>query len=201
VTSPPFAPPSRNSLNDNFSQVSPQFALAWHFTPQQMAYGSVARGFRAGGFNQTSPPGSERYGTSTAGIMRSDLSPFGSITKWKPQSRFTTSIGETSNSTNPFREAAAPPFSSITQGGGEQGVEFEGKWRPMPGWDLFGSVGYTDAKFLSDSLSQGVSVGGNHLPYAPTFTGNVGTPNSPGHPVARPLFMHGPSGCLWRFRV
>jgi iron complex outermembrane receptor protein len=56
-----------------------------------------------------------------------------------------------------------------------KGVECELKYRPMAGWDLFGSVGYTEAKFLSGSTSQGASVSGNRLPFAPVFTGNMGT--------------------------
>jgi iron complex outermembrane receptor protein len=56
-----------------------------------------------------------------------------------------------------------------------KGVEFETRYRPLAGWDLFGSVGYTDAEFRSGSVSQGVNVGGNTLPFAPEFTGNVGT--------------------------
>ena len=176
VTTPPFAPSSRNSLDDNFSQVSPQFALAYHFTPHQMAYGSVARGFRAGGFNQTSPPGSERYGTEHSWNYE-----VGFKSLWF-DSKVETTVAlfyidwRNLQLNEPVPGSGGTSFFIDNAGAAvSKGVEFETKWRPMPGWDLFGSVGYTDAKFLSDSHSQGVSVGGNHLPYAPTFTGNVGT--------------------------
>ncbi len=56
-----------------------------------------------------------------------------------------------------------------------KGVEFETRYRPLAGWDLFGSVSYTEAKFLSGSVSQGSSVSGHRLPFAPIFTGNLGT--------------------------
>ena len=66
-----------------------------------------------------------------------------------------------------------------------KGVEFELKYRPIRGWDLFGSVGYTEAKFLSGSTAfnpnlnppfgASQDVTGNRLPYAPIYTGNVGT--------------------------
>jgi iron complex outermembrane recepter protein len=56
-----------------------------------------------------------------------------------------------------------------------KGVEFEIKYRPCSHVDLFGSVGYNDAQFLSGSMNLGSNVGGNRLPYAPDFTGNVGT--------------------------
>jgi len=176
VTSPPFAPPSRNSLDDTFSQVSPQFALAYHFTPHQMAYGSVARGFRAGGFNQTSPPGSERYGTEHSWNYEVGFKSLWFDNKVETTVALFYIDWRNLQLNEPVPGSGGASFFIDNAGAAvSKGVEFEGKWRPTPGWDLFGSVGYTDAKFLSDSLSQGVSVGGNHLPYAPTFTGNVGT--------------------------
>jgi iron complex outermembrane receptor protein len=176
VTIPPLAPSSSSSLSDNFSQVSPQFALAYHFTPSQMAYGSAARGFRAGGFNQTSPPGSERYGTEHSWNYE-----VGFKSLWF-DNRVETTIAlfyidwRNLQLNEPVPGSGGTSFFIDNAGAAvSKGVELETKWRPMPGWDLFGSAGYTDAKFLSDSVSLGANVGGHRLPFAPMYTGNVGT--------------------------
>ena len=60
--SPQIAPDLVVDTDDSFSNVSPQFAAAFRFRPGQSAYGSFARGFKAGGFNPASPAGSEAYG-------------------------------------------------------------------------------------------------------------------------------------------
>jgi len=55
-----------------------------------------------------------------------------------------------------------------------KGVEFELNARPVEGWDVFASVGYDDARFLSGSESSGASVAGNRVPFAPDYTANAG---------------------------
>jgi outer membrane receptor protein involved in Fe transport len=49
-----------------FSDVSPQVSAAYRFAPARMAYASVGRGYKAGGFNAASPSGSEAYGEEHA---------------------------------------------------------------------------------------------------------------------------------------
>ena len=71
------APPSRRrspwTPSARFSDVSPQAALAYRFTPDRMAYVSVAQGFKAGGFNAASPAGSEAYGEEHAWNLEAGL--------------------------------------------------------------------------------------------------------------------------------
>ena len=176
ATAPPLIPSSKGSPSGNFSQVSPQFGLVYRFTPNQMCYLSVARGYKAGGFNQTSPAGSEEYGTEHSwnyevghkslwcdGKLETTLALF--YIDWR-----NLQLNE------PVPGSGGTSFFIANAGAAaSKGVEFETKYRPLPGWDLFGSVGYNDAEFLSGSRSQGVNVGGNRLPYASRFTGNMGT--------------------------
>jgi iron complex outermembrane receptor protein len=56
-----------------------------------------------------------------------------------------------------------------------KGVEFELQYRPLAGWDFFGSVGFADAEFDAGSTENDVEIGGHRLPFAPRFTGNIGT--------------------------
>jgi iron complex outermembrane receptor protein len=176
VTTPPLAPSSQSSPSDTFDQVSPQFAIAYHFNAQQMAYGSAARGFRAGGFNQVSPPGSEEYGTEHSWNYE-----VGFKSLWL-ENKVETTLAlfyidwRNLQLNEPVPGSGGTSFFIQNAGAAvSKGVEFETKWRALKGLDLFGSVGYMDARFLSDSVSLGSSVGGNRLPYAPRFTGNVGS--------------------------
>ena len=68
--SPQIFPPAVVSAERSFSNVSPQVALAYRFQPGRMAYVSVGRGFKAGGFNPASPSGSEATAKSTPGTSR-----------------------------------------------------------------------------------------------------------------------------------
>ncbi len=59
---PAIAPPQQTVADEGFSNVSPQFAAAFHLQPGKTVYVSVANGYKAGGFNAASPPGTELYG-------------------------------------------------------------------------------------------------------------------------------------------
>jgi len=65
-TQPPLGPPTSVQASRSFSDVSPQVGVAFHFKPETMAYVSLNRGYKAGGFNPTAPPGSEAYGEEHA---------------------------------------------------------------------------------------------------------------------------------------
>jgi iron complex outermembrane recepter protein len=176
-----------HNLSDHFGEVSPQFSLAYHVATNQMVYGTAARGYRAGGFNPISPPGSEEYGTEHSWNYE-----IGYKAGWldgKLETRLALFyIDWIGLQLNQAVGATAPGQFYIANAGGadSKGVEFSLLYRPMLGWDLFGSVGYAQANFLSGSTAYnpnlpppGVGavqdVSGNRLPYAPSFTGNLGT--------------------------
>jgi iron complex outermembrane receptor protein len=58
------------------------------------------------------------------------------------------------------------------------GVELEVTARPQQGLDLFGTFGYTHARFGDGSLSSGVDVSGNELPSTPAYTATLGAGRS-----------------------
>jgi iron complex outermembrane recepter protein len=174
-TVPAFGPPAVQELDDDFSEISPQFALMYHITPNHAAYATVARGFKAGGFNATSPAGTESYdeedswnyevGLKTSWFenrLRASLAAF--YTHWDDLQL---------NVPNP----AVPGQFYIANVGAaaSKGVEFELNARLAKGWDFFAGAGYNDAEFLSGSRSSGASVSGNDIPFTPEFTVNAGT--------------------------
>ena len=63
---PALAPPSVVDERRTFTDVSPQASVAFRAAPGRTLYVSAARGFKAGGFNPASPPGSEAYGEEHA---------------------------------------------------------------------------------------------------------------------------------------
>jgi iron complex outermembrane recepter protein len=172
--SPVIVPPATVVAEKDFNDVSPQFAVAYRVVPRQIVYGTVARGFKAGGFNPASPAGFEAYGQERswsyeAGVKTSWLAERLSLNAavfhidWRELQVYLP---------NPL--VPAQFYVANAAGATSNGVELEFQARPLPALDLFGAVGTTNAHFASGSTSGGVSVGGNDLPNAPAYTANAG---------------------------
>lgn len=176
VTSPAFVPASQSNPADDFSQVSPQFSLAYRFMTNQSVYASVARGFRAGGFNQTSLPGQEAYGAEKS--WNYEIGHKAEVFNGRLQTALALYYIDWRNLqlNQPVPGSGGQSYFIANAGNAySEGVEFEVRYRPFSNWDLFGGVGYSHARFRSGSRSLDSSVGGNRLPYAPEYTGNMGT--------------------------
>jgi iron complex outermembrane receptor protein len=165
------------SLGQSFHEVTPQFGLAYRFTPNVMTYGTITRGYKAGGINDSdSPTGKQTFGTEHSWNYE-----IGAKTEWldhRLQANLALFYID-------WQQLQLPQFYGmnyyIDNAGAamSKGIELELRYRPVKGWDLFGSAGYTDAEFLSGSTSMvGLSnqnVSGNRLPFTPDFTVNAGT--------------------------
>jgi iron complex outermembrane receptor protein len=189
--SPPIAPPGSVVAEADFAHVSPQFSATVRATPRVRIYGTVAEGFKAGGFNAASPAGREAYGEEESwnyegGVKTSLLNQRLAITlavfhiDWRDIQL---------NVPNPA--VPAQFFISNTGRAGSSGVEFELSARPSPGVDLFGSAGSTSANFKSGTTSAGIPVGGNRLPDTPKYTANAGAQFSHAVTGAASLFVRG----------
>jgi iron complex outermembrane recepter protein len=173
-------------LSDTFSEASPQFSAAYRYSPSQMSYVSVSRGYKAGGFNPaptgiSAPAGTEVYGTEHTWNYE-----LGHKSDW---------LGDRLESTLAFFYIDWKNLQlnqQVPLSGGQyyignagaaysKGLEFEMKYRPFRWWELFGMAGYTHARFLSGSRAFNANawmdqpIGGNTLPFTPTYTGNAGT--------------------------
>lgn len=183
ATPDPFlGPPTRLSPSDDFCEVSPQFGLAYRLTPDQIAYASVSRGYKAGGFNPTSPPGQEAYGQESSWNYE-----VGAKTAWCDD-RLTLNLAffYIHWSDLQLNQPTGAPGQFYIANAGDadsKGVELQLNARPVRGWDVFGGVGYTDARFLSGATAghvdasgatTAVDVGGRHLIYTPDFTASGG---------------------------
>jgi iron complex outermembrane recepter protein len=171
---PPIAPPQLVTASRDFSDVSPQFAIAYRAASTATLYATAARGFKAGGFNAASPSGAEAYGQEHSwnyegGVKSSALG-----------GRLTASIAAFHidwrdlqvNVPNPL--VPAQFFIANAAGATNKGVELELSARPISGVEVFGGVGVTNARFRAGSVSNGVDVSGNKLANAPGHTADAG---------------------------
>jgi iron complex outermembrane receptor protein len=172
--------------SNSFSEVSPQFSLAYRYSPDHMSYLSIAKGYKAGGFNPAptgipAPQGTESYGPEYTWNYE-----LGHKAKWLKDTLETTVAifyidwkDLQLNQQIPF--GGGQYFIGNAGRANSKGVEFEMRYRPFSWWELFGLVGHTRARFLSGSiaynsnLGEDQMVGGNVLPYTPTFNTNMGT--------------------------
>jgi len=167
---PMIAPPSLIETDASFSNVSPQLAVAYRLGANRMLYGSAARGFKAGGFNPASPAGSEAYGeehtwnfeagvksTVAGGRVLANAAIF--FTEWSDLQL---------NLPNP--QVPAQFYVANVGNASSRGIELELTARPVQGVDLFSSFGYTRARFGGSTMSSGLDVSGNELPFTPDFT-------------------------------
>jgi len=171
---PFIAPDSTVAADDTFGDVSPQLTLAYHVSGGQMIYASVARGFKAGGFNAAALPGSEAYGEEHSWSYE------GGVKTLFADSRVSVNAGVfyiqwehlQTNVPNPF----VPGQFFIANAGSatSKGVEVELNARLFEGCDFFAGGGYTNARFDAGTFSNGVAVGGNRIANMPSYTADFG---------------------------
>lgn len=179
---PAVAPPTLVKDEQSFSDVSPQFAVAYRVAPRASVYGTVSRGFKAGGFNAASPAGAEAYdqehswnyeGGVKVSAMGDRLSASAAVfhIDWNDLQV---------NEPNP--QVPGQFFIANAAGANNSGFEFEIHARPDARFDLFGSAGFTHARFADGSTAFGVNVAGNKLANAPSYTADFGAQFT--HPLA-----------------
>ena len=172
--SAPIADPNVVAAETDFDDVSPQFTVSYRAAPSAMVYGTVARGFKAGGYNPSSPLGNEPYGEEHSwsyegGVktlwlddrLSANLSVF--FIDWSDMQL---------NVPNDFQPGAF--YIDNVAAATSKGMELEMMARVAAGCDLFGGIGFTDVTFGSDSFVGTNPVDGLRVPNAPRYTADVG---------------------------
>jgi len=157
-----------------FSSVSPQLAVSFRPRDGQSVYASVGKGFKAGGFNPASPPGSEEYGEEEAWHTE------GGIKMLLAGDRLAVSAAVfyidwnniQLNLPNPF--VAAQFYIGNAGEAASSGFEVEAEARVHDKLNLFGAAGLTHARFKTDSTIAGVSLSDNKIPLTPDYTAMMG---------------------------
>jgi iron complex outermembrane receptor protein len=171
---PTIAPPQQTVADEGFSNVSPQFAAAFHLQPGKTVYASAGKGYKAGGFNPASPPGTEMYGEEHTWNIEGGLKTTWANGRVAANAAVFRIDWEDMQLNLPNLFVPGEFYIANVGGATSSGVEFELNARLRPGVDLFGGIGYTKATFKDDSISGGLPVGGNTIPNTPEYTGSLG---------------------------
>jgi len=173
-TQPALGPPQLTVGEEGFSNVSPQFAAAFHVQPGKTVYASVANGYKAGGFNAPAPPGAEQYGEEHTWNIEGGVKTMWANGRIAANAAVFRIDWEDLQLNLPNLFAPGEFYIANVGGATSSGVEFELNARVHPSVDVFGSLGYTKAVFKDDSISSGLPVGGNTVPNTPEYTGALG---------------------------
>ena len=171
---PALAPPSVVNEERTFTDVSPQVSVAFRAAPGSTLYVSAARGFKAGGFNPASPPGSEAYGEEHAWNFEGGLKSTWANGRLSTNAAAFYIVWDDMQLPVPNPQVPAQFYIANVGGASSSGLEVEANARPTGGVDLFASAGLTRARFSEGSMSSGVDVSGNDLPNAPRYTVSLG---------------------------
>lgn len=173
-TTPTLLPPTSLDDERDFTDVSPRFAAAYRVNPTSTAYGAVTRGYRAGGFNPASLPGTEDFEEEHSWNIEGGLK-----TLWA-NGRVVTNASvfridwEDMQLNLPNQFVPGQFYIANAGSSASSGVELEATARATQGIDVFGSFGYTHARFDDGVLIGTTDVGGNEIMNTPDFTSAFG---------------------------
>jgi iron complex outermembrane recepter protein len=174
VFEPLIAPAARFDRDKRFSNVSPQVSAAFRVSPDATIYGTVSRGYKAGGFNPASPAGGEAYGEERTLLVE------GGLKTLLANGRVSANAAVFAIDWDDLQLNVANPavpaqfYVSNVGAAASRGVELELGARVAPGLDLVTAVGYTHARFGAGASSSGVNVDGNRIPSTPDHTVSIG---------------------------
>jgi iron complex outermembrane receptor protein len=174
ATSPMLLPPTSLDEERTFTDVSPQFAAAYRLSPERSVFGLVSRGYKAGGFNAVALPGDETYDEEHTWNVE------GGFKGLWAGGRVATNVSLFRIDWDDLQFNLPHPFVpgqfliANAAAATSSGAEVEVRARPVFGVDLFGSLGYTRARFDDGVVLGGAAVGGNDVPNTPDFTANAG---------------------------
>jgi iron complex outermembrane receptor protein len=186
---PAIAPPTVIDADEGYDNFSPQAAVAYRFGSNRLVYGSVARGFKAGGFNPTSPAGDEQYGEEHAWNIEGGVKAAWAGGRVLTHATvFSTQWSDLQlNLPNP--QVPGQFYIANVGDAASYGVEFELMARPASGLDVFTTFGYTHARFGDNASRGGYDVSGLEIPFTPDFTFSAGAQAT--HEISSKFALYG----------
>jgi len=172
--SPAIAPSSTVDAERSFSNVSPQFSAMYRFRPDRSVYGSVARGFKAGGFNPASPIGSEAYDEEYAWHLEAGVKTLLAANRVRLNAAVFFIDWEDLQLNVPNPLVPAEFYIANVGSATSKGFELELAARANDYLDVFSSFGVTNARFGANTVSSGLSASDNKLPNTPDYTATFG---------------------------
>lgn len=166
------------TVGKSWDSFTPMASIDYRFSPQFMAYASVSRGFKSGGFNgrptvdNTPPvPFNPEEVTAYEVGFKSDL--LGRMLRFNAAA-YWNDYTDIQLSRVKANEAGVLVLDLGNAGDAEvKGFELELQAQPVPALQLSAGLGYTDFKYTS--LAAGVSdiTLDTHQPFVPKWTGNA----------------------------
>ncbi|MFZ5813276.1 MAG: TonB-dependent receptor [Thermodesulfobacteriota bacterium] len=157
------------STNKTFEAWLPKFSVDYKFTPDVMAYASVSRGFKSGGFNLKSDPGKPYDAEYTLNYET------GLKTQWfgnRLQANLSVFYIDWDN--QQVEIASYPNFTIVNAAKStSKGFEIDLRAWPITGLECVGGFGYTFSTF-DEFTDDGVSYAGKRNPNIPLYTGYLG---------------------------
>jgi iron complex outermembrane receptor protein len=172
---PPLAEEYAVSADKSWDAFTPKVAATYRFSDDAMAYASISRGFKSGGFQ------------GTAGTAASAATPYdpeyvwsyeiGTKTQWLDDS-LRVNVAAFYMDYQDLQVSSLVPLCCVVIGNAAtaeiKGAELEVLYRPMPGLDLNASFNWLDAKFENFEDGATADYSGNYLPRAPKNKLNLG---------------------------
>jgi iron complex outermembrane recepter protein len=171
---PAIAAPTVVTPDESFTNVSPQFAVAYRLQPGRSVYGTVSRGFKAGGFNPASPAGSEAYDEEQTWNLEGGYKSLWSGGRVAFNAAVFFINWNDLQLNVPNLNVAGQLYIANVGGASSKGFELDVMARPMADVDVFGAFGYTHARFGDDTIAIGQDVSGNEIPNTPDYTASMG---------------------------
>ena len=168
------------SGNLDYNEWLPKFSVAYDLTPKAMAYSTVSRGYKAGGFN---------------GKFDQSIFSFDPEYLWNYEAGMKTTwlddrilvnlsvfyIDLSDKQVSEYDESTGESIKTNAGDATSTGFELEFRAKPMPGFDVFAGIGYNDTNLDSFSCTEKKGLvfvetdySGTNLPYAPRYTYNFG---------------------------
>jgi iron complex outermembrane receptor protein len=171
---PAIAAEATVNAEKKWTNVSPSASLAYRMSDNHMLYASGSRGFKAGGFNPAAPPGSSTYDEEHTWNAEGGLKSMWASGRVRANAALFY-IDWTDLQLNlPIPGGGGQFYISNVGGATSRGIELELAARAANGVDLFGTFGYTRARFSDGSTSGGADVSDKIIPFTPDYTGSLG---------------------------
>ncbi|MCV6588158.1 MAG: TonB-dependent receptor [Marinobacterium sp.] len=159
----------------DFSEWLPKAVLSWQPDDELMVYGSVSKGYRAGGFDDLYPNlddieyDSEKSINYELGFKQSLLN---------DQLQLNAAVYYIDLSNQQVQKfIGSQVFTENAGASTSKGMELEARYIPAPGWLLMAGLGYNDASFDRYNSCSIADCSGNAMPFAPDWTGNLSIQN------------------------
>ena len=165
----------------DYDELLPKFSAAFDFTDDIMSYATVAKGYLAGGYNYAFVLNQNNFTYDPEYIWNYEA---GVKTAWLDNRLMANAavfyIDIKDKQVVEWLQGGTPNDRTVKNAAKahSQGIELELQARPVQGLDLFGGVGYTEAKFDDwiniEADGTTYDYKDKYLPHAPKYTYNAG---------------------------